>query len=83
MVATPMNRFIHDFVREFSNSVALAKQALASPAVTGTPLTDHPIATAPGKSVENRLAELKHLFEAGLITKDAYEQKMKEILNGM
>ncbi len=78
--------------RRVRNTYGLALQAPAPqaeilPAQTPQPPTteraardDAPAQGAPGRPLEDRLAELKRLFEAGLINKEEYEAKKASLI---
>lgn len=64
-----------------------AKPPAAKPAVTpkpqAAPAGDRPAAPAAAGDVARRLEQLKSLFDRGLITKEQYEAKQKEILGAL
>ena len=61
----------------------VAPQAPVAPAPVVAPVPQAPPAPAAPTDAEQRLMQLKHLYDKGLITKSEYDKKRAEILKGL
>ncbi|MEP6506317.1 MAG: SHOCT domain-containing protein [Betaproteobacteria bacterium] len=60
-----------------------APVAVPAPVVTPAPVAPAAPAAAPVGDAEQRLTQLKRLYDKGLITKSEYEKKRQEIIKGL